>query len=224
MNVLARTHDETHLYIAHSGGLAARSISEVEASLAQPRAAGFDHARWREAMVSDLRDLQQRPPMVLAPHEIPVSANGKSLSRLLVVSALLGVSVFGAGTALAMRNGGKLVRASDALAMIPLDKPAVTQPIEIAKETLEAPQPVAKFVVGAPARVAWTSSNIAMTALELKAETLPSEPFEHVAKPSIKNAQVREGSNAREANIATKPRPSKQVPGKAVKPPGPTLH
>jgi hypothetical protein len=222
LNVLARTHDKTRLYIAHSSGLGERSIPEVETRLALPMAEGFDHARWREAMVSDLRDLPQRPPMVLERHEIPASANRKSLSRLLVVSALLGVSVFGAGTALAMRNGGKLVRASDALAMIPIEKIAVAQEIAIAKKIVEAPQPSAQVSVSAPARIAWTSSSIVMTALDPKFEPQPSQPVAQGAKPSMKTAQLQEGSSARGAAVA--PRPPKPVPGKPAKPSGSTLH
>lgn len=224
MNVLARTHDNTRLYIAHSSGLGEQSLPEVETRLALPTAAGLDQARLREAMVRDLRDLRQRPPMVLERHKIPASANRTSLSRLLVVSALLGVSVFGAGTALAMRNGGRLVRASDALAMIPLEKIAAVQQIEIAKEIVEAPQPAAPVSMSAPARVVWTSSNIAMSALEPKPEPQLSEPAAQVAKPSMKITQLQEASSAREAAAVPRPRPPNAAPSKLSKPPGSTLY
>jgi hypothetical protein len=123
-----------------------------------------------------------------------------------------------------MRNGGKLVRASDALAMIPIEKIAVAQETAVAKEIVEAPRPAAQISVSAPARVAWTSSNIVMTTLEPKHETQPSEPLAPVVRTTIKTAQLPEGSTVKAATFTPTPRPPKLAPSKAGKPPGPTLH
>jgi hypothetical protein len=120
---------------------AAESQTADAQALEWPSAPDFDHARWRGELEEALRLANpERHVLEIAPRRTPRESH--STRHMIVLGALVGVSLFGAGAALAMRGADKPGRVSGTLAMIPIQ-----QPFEAARradpDALPAPQQAA---------------------------------------------------------------------------------